>query len=102
LKEIQKSYTQVCSTTKRCCEKAAGGEKAEDRRQNTEDRSQKSEGWRVGGLAKAKGSRIQGFKGSSGSLGIFFSKPKSEGVEGRRITQPKKPKKPEKPEKQKS
>lgn len=52
MKEIQKSYTQVCSTTKRCCEKAAGGEKAEDRRQNTEDRSQKSEGWRVGRLAK--------------------------------------------------
>ncbi len=85
MKEIQKSYTQVCSTTKRCCEKAAGGEKAEDRRQNTEDRSQKSEGWRVGGLAKAKGSRIQGFKGSSGSLGIFFSKPISEGVEWKKI-----------------
>ncbi|HNQ64143.1 MAG TPA: hypothetical protein PKH70_09260 [Syntrophorhabdaceae bacterium] len=82
MKEIQKSYTQVCSTTKRCCEKAAGGEKAEDRRQNTEDRSQKSEGWRVGGLAKAKGSRIQGFKGSSGSLGIFFQNLKAKELRG--------------------
>jgi len=54
------------------------------------------EGWRGGSLAKnqkrkgsrsrkRKGSRIRGFKGSSGSLGIFFSKPISEGVEWKKI-----------------
>ena len=50
-------------------------QETEDRRQKTEVRSQKTEGWRAGGLAKhqkRKGSRIRGFKGSSGSLGIFF------------------------------
>jgi len=44
----------------------AEGWRVRDRRQET------GEGWRVRRLAKAKGSRSQGFKGSSGSLGIFF------------------------------
>ena len=60
-------------------------QKSEDRRQ--EGRSQKTEvrrqrvgksrGQKTGRLAKhqkRKGSRIQGFKGSSCSLGIFFKK----------------------------
>ena len=60
---------------------------------------EKAEGWRVSKSEGVKDSRIQGVEWFSWYL---FSKPKSEGVEGRRITQPKKPKKPEKPEKQKS
>ena len=61
-------------------------------------------------LAKAKDSRSQGFKGSSGSLGIFFQNQKRQGVKGssgerRRVRRlegwmfSKKPEKPDKPEK---
>ena len=53
------------------------GQKTEDRRQETEDRRQE----RVG---ERKGSRIRGFKGSSGSLGIFFQTKRGKGSEKRR------------------
>ena len=52
----------------------AEGWRVRDRRQET------GEGWRVRRLAKAKGSRSQGFKGSSGSLGIFFLNMRREGA----------------------
>ncbi|HNZ59413.1 MAG TPA: hypothetical protein PLX88_06220 [Syntrophorhabdaceae bacterium] len=49
---------------------------------------EKAEGWRVSKSEGVKDSRIQGVEWFSWYL---FSKPKSEGVEGRRITQPEKP-----------
>ena len=53
----------------------------EARRQKSEIRSQKAEGWKVGrleGWLNIRKERIRGFEGSSGSLGIFFSKLRSE------------------------
>ncbi|HQP51227.1 MAG TPA: hypothetical protein PLA06_03510, partial [Syntrophorhabdaceae bacterium] len=59
--------------------------KTEDRRQETGGRRQETEDRRQERVGERKGSRIRGFKGSSGSLGIFFSKPISEGVEWKKI-----------------
>ena len=62
---LEKERVQGFEDSRGRVEKAEGW-RVRDRRQET------GEGWRVRRLAKAKGSRSQGFKGSSGSLGIFF------------------------------
>ena len=53
-----------------------------------EARGRKSEGVkdsRGQGVGEAKDSRIRGFKGSSGSLGIFFQTKRGKGSEKRRF-----------------
>ena len=58
--------------------------KTEDRRQETGGRRQETEDRRQERVGERKGSRIRGFKGSSGSLGIFFQTKRGKGSEKRR------------------
>ena len=79
-------------------------------KRNKPEKGRRLEKQRGQGFIKTKGSRSQGFKGSSGSLGIFFQNQKRQGVKGssgerRRVRRlegwmfSKKPEKPDKPEK---